>query len=351
MVGRSIACVILALVQAPKFSSVFIAIFPFAMVATVLMVMMIKKFTIKEFQAYGTAGRIAQEGLSSIRTVLSLGLHKIFINKYTTNLKAAEDMAIKKGFWNGFFAGLAGFVLNLAFAIAIYYGVLLVRTDCENYNAGKIMQSFFCMMTGSMGLGQALPYLKDLAEARGAAAKVYSLIDKVSSIDVFTSKGKKLNELKGNIQFKDVVFSYPQRKDATILKGLNLSIPAGKTIALVGSSGGGKSTVISLLERYYLPLSGSILIDGEKIEDLDLNWLRDQMALVSQEPILFTNTIKENIRLGRLDATDKEIEAAAKMANAHDFIMQCSKQYETPVGERGIKLSLFLLNYFNLSHI
>jgi ATP-binding cassette subfamily B (MDR/TAP) protein 1 len=335
MVARSIACVILALVQAPKFSSVFLAIFPFAMVATVLMVIMIKKFTIKEFQAYGTAGRIAQESLSSIRTVVSLGLHRLFIDKYSKNLKLAEKMSIKKGFWNGIFAGLAGFVLNLAFAIAIYYGVLLVRTDCENYNAGKIMQSFFCMMTGSMGLGQALPYLKDLAEARGAAAKVYDLIDKVSSIDILTSKGKQLNNIQGNIEFKDVVFSYPQRKEATILKGLNLNIPAGKTVALVGSSGGGKSTVISLLQRFYLPISGQITIDGEKIEDLDLSWFRSQMALVSQEPILFTNTIRENIRLGRLDATDQEIEAAARMANAHDFIMQCSKQYETPVGERG----------------
>ena len=335
MLARSVACVILALVQAPKFASVFLAIFPFAMVATVLMVMMIKKFTIKEFQAYGTAGRIAQESLSSIRTVLSLGLHRLFIDKYSKNLKLAENMAIKKGFWNGLFAGLAGFLLNLAFAIAIYYGVLLVRTDCENYNAGRIMQSFFCMMTGSMGLGQALPYLRDLAEARGAAAKVYALIDKVSTIDVFTSKGKELKNLQGNIEFKDVVFSYPQRIEATILKGLNLSIPAGKTVALVGSSGGGKSTVISLLQRFYLPISGQITIDGEKIEDLDLSWFRSQMALVSQEPILFTNTIRENIRLGRLDATDKEIEAAARMANAHDFIMQCSKQYETPVGERG----------------
>jgi ATP-binding cassette subfamily B (MDR/TAP) protein 1 len=336
MLARSIACVILALVQAPKFSSVFLAIFPFAMVATVLMVMMIKKFTIKEFQSYGSAGRIAQESLSSIRTVLSLGLHRSFIQKYSSSLKLAESMAIKKGFWNGIFAGLAGFLLNFAFAIAIYYGVLLVRTDCENYNAGRIMQSFFCMMTGSMGLGQALPYLKDLAEARGAAAKVYALIDKISDIDVFTSKGKELKQVQGNIEFKDVVFSYPERKDAIILKGLNLNIPAGKTIALVGSSGGGKSTVISLLQRFYLPTSGQITIDGEKIEDLDLNWFRSQMALVSQEPILFTNTIKENIRLGRLDATDLEIEAAAKMANAHDFIMQCSKKYETPVGERGL---------------
>lgn len=138
-----------------------------------------------------------------------------------------------------------------------------------------------------------------------------------------------------------------------------MKIPAGKTVALCGASGGGKSTIIQLLQRFYDPTYGSIKLDGVNIKELDLEWMRDQMALVSQEPILFSTTIRykchffinlcllilnlilkrENIRLGRLDATDEEIEQAAKSANAHSFIMNCTEKYDTDVGERGSQLS------------
>jgi ATP-binding cassette subfamily B (MDR/TAP) protein 1 len=137
-----------------------------------------------------------------------------------------------------------------------------------------------------------LPFLKELAEVRGAAKKVYSIINTNSAIDVYKESGKKLDNMKGSIRFDNVFFNYPQRPDAKILKGLSLSIPAGRTVALVGSSGGGKSTVVSLLQRFYLPNSGKIYIDDSDIAELDLNWLRSQTSLVSQEPALFSSTIR-----------------------------------------------------------
>nr|UOU03323.1 ATP-binding cassette subfamily B1-like 3-2 [Brachionus rubens] len=339
LICRGIACTTFALIQAWKFSIVFIAIIPLMILSTTMMVLMIRKFTIEELKSYGKAGSIAQEALSSIRTVISLGLQKKVVENYNKNLGLAEKMAQKKGFFSGFFNGLTSFLSSVLFGIGVYYAVYLTRYECDKFLPGNIIQSFFCLFVTTFSVGQALPFFKELAEARGAAKKILDIIETKSSIDVFDQKGVKPETLKGEIEFDNVVFSYPQRKETTILNGLSFKIPAGKTVALVGSSGGGKSTVVSLLQRFYLPTSGLIKIDGQKIEDLDLVWLRSQTALVSQEPILFTHSIKENIRLGRLDASDEEIEKAAKSANAHDFIMATTNKYDTQVGERGTQLS------------
>nr|QNH67870.1 ATP-binding cassette transporter subfamily B member 1-like protein X3 [Brachionus rotundiformis] len=340
LVCRGIACLIFALVQAWMFSIVFIALIPFMILSTALMVLVTRKYTIEEFKAYGRAGSIAQEALSSIRTLLSLGLQKQNVVDYEKNLDNANKMAQKKGLFSGFFLGLTDFLIDIFFGIGVFYGVYLARYQCDKFLPGNILQSFFCIFIATFSVGQALPYVKELAEARGAAKKIFDIIDTKSAIDVFEQKdGLQLNSLKGDIEFDNVSFSYPQRKEVKVLKGLSFKIPAGKTVALVGSSGGGKSTVVSLLQRFYLPESGLIKIDGYPVDTLDLNWLRSQSALVSQEPILFTNTIKENIRLGCLDATDEEIEQAAKKANAHDFILTTTNKYETQVGERGAQLS------------
>ena len=308
--------------------------------STTFMVLVTWKYTVEEFKAYGAAGSIAQEALSSIRTLLSLGLQKKAVQNYEKNLDKANKMAQKKGLFSGFFLGLTDFLIDIFFGIGVFYGVYLSRYHCDKFLPGNILQSFFCIFISTFSIGQALPYVKELAEARGAAKKIFDIIETKSSIDAFEQKNNlELNDLKGEIEFENVIFSYPQRKDVNVLKGLSFKIPAGKTVALVGASGGGKSTVVSLLQRFYLPKLGAIKIDGYPIDTLNLNWLRSQTALVSQEPILFTNTIKENIRLGRLDATDEEIEQAAKKANAHEFILATTNKYETQVGERGAQLS------------
>nr|APD26504.1 ATP-binding cassette transporter subfamily B member 1-like X2 protein [Brachionus koreanus] len=339
MLSRGIACTIMALVKAWKFTIIFFALIPLMILSTALMVVLVRKHTIEEFKAYGKAGGIAQEALSSIRTVLAFGLTKNSINNYSKNLDDAEKMAKKKGIISGIFSGLSGGLLTFCFGVGIIYGVYLYRLDCIKYNPGAIIQSFFLVITSTFSIGQALPYLKELAEAKGSAIKIFEILETKSKIDAFDSKGQKLSKINGEIEFKDVHFSYPTRPEAKILKGLSLRIPAGKTVALVGSSGGGKSTVISLLQKFYLPDSGQISLDGHTLDELDLNWFRNQVALVSQEPILFTSSIRENIRLGRLDASNAEIEEAAKNANAHDFIMKTTKNYETLVGERGSQLS------------
>ena len=177
----------------------------------------------------------------------------------------------------------------------------------------------------------ALPNLSFISQATTAATRIFEMIDRVPVINSEDEIGKTLAYLRGEIEFKDVDFSYPTRPDTPVLQRFNLLVEAGKTIGLVGSSGSGKSTVISLLERFYDPVKGNILLDGHKIKQLQLKWLRSQMGLVNQEPILFSTSIKENILIGKPGASMETVVKAARAANVHDFIMKLNDGYETKV--------------------
>ncbi|KAK6160297.1 hypothetical protein DH2020_003678 [Rehmannia glutinosa] len=190
-----------------------------------------------------------------------------------------------------------------------------------------------------MSCMSALPNVSFIVEASAAATRIFEMIDCIPEIDSEDGKGKVLSHVNGEIEFKDVYFSYPSRKDTPILQGLNLKVKAGKTVGLVGGSGSGKSTVIALLERFYDPIKGDILLDGHRIKRFKLQWLRSQMGLVNQEPILFATSIKENILFGKEDASMEQVINAAKAANAHDFIIKLPGGYETQVGQFGFQLS------------
>ena len=180
----------------------------------------------------------------------------------------------------------------------------------------------------------------DSTKAKDSAISIFALLDRKSEIDSSRNEGLTLDEVKGNIDFQHVSFKYPTRPDIQIFSDFTLHIPSGKTVALVGESGSGKSTVIGLLERFYNPDSGTISLDGVEIKSLNINWLRDQTGLVSQEPVLFNDTIRANIAYGKDgEVTEEELIAAAKASNAHEFISSLPQGYDTTVGERGIQLS------------
>lgn len=179
----------------------------------------------------------------------------------------------------------------------------------------------------------ALPNLSFIVEASTAATKIFKMIDRVPAIDSHDDRGKVLSYVHGEIEFKEVYFSYPSRMETPILRGFNLKVKPGNTVGLVGGSGSGKSTIVSLLERFYDPIKGDILLDGYRIKNLKLKWLRSQMGLVNQEPILFAMSIKENISFGKENASMEQIVDAAKAANAHDFIIKLPGGYEAQVGD------------------
>ena len=190
--------------------------------------------------------------------------------------------------------------------------------------------------------------LEAISHARAAAAKLYETIDRIPEIDSASPEGLKPEKVEGEIVLEDVKFSYPSRPTVQVVKGLNIIFRAGKTAALVGASGSGKSTIVSLIERFYDPTSGAVKIDGVNAKELNLKWLRSQIGLVSQEPILFSTTVRENIAHGLIgtiheNASEEVKEALIKeasiKANADSFVLKLPHGYDTLVGERGFLLS------------
>jgi len=192
------------------------------------------------------------------------------------------------------------------------------------------------MLFASLGLSIGLAAVPEFFKAKAAYSRIQDIINREPKIPF--SGGRRLTQLQGSVEFKNVSFSYENR-NITVLKNISFKIKPGDTVAFVGESGSGKSTTFSLLEKFYQVSSGEILIDNVDIRDLDLVWLHRHMSIVSQEPVLFSTTISENISYAIDGVTQNEIEDAARAANAHNFIMEKPEKYDTMVGERGVQLS------------
>ena len=226
----------------------------------------------------------------------------------------------------------------ILYAIAFFYGAYLVRHG--EITAGDILSVLIGLMVGSSALGQAVPVMAAMSVARAAGADIFAVIERQSEIDGLSKEGKNPTDLRGEIEFRQVDFAYKSRMNEPVLTNFNLVIKPNETVAVVGHSGSGKSTLISLIERFYDPTKGEVLLDGINLRELNLQWLRKEVGLVSQMPVLFPTTIYENIVFGRSDkVTLEEVHQAAKQANAHDFIMSFPKGYDTLVGEQGTQLS------------
>ena len=208
------------------------------------------------------------------------------------------------------------------------------------YTPGGVLIAIFAVMLGAGQLARVVPPLLALGRARRAVALLNKVIDRIPPIDVYLQSGVVLPTVGGLLELRDVHFAYPSAHAHPILRGLSVRVEEGTVCALVGASGSGKSTIIALMERFYDPHSGTILLDGVDISTLNVRWLRAQLGLVSQEPVLFQGTVEENIRYGKEGATREEVEAAAVMANAHGFITTVlANGYDTQVGQGGGKLS------------
>ncbi|XP_041479457.1 ATP-dependent translocase ABCB1-like [Lytechinus variegatus] len=316
---------------------VIMSLTPLLAIAGGFMAFLITSFSKAEQEAYAKAGSVSEEVLACIRTVIAFGGEHKEIKRYEKELEGAKKIGIKKGVITAFGLGLTFFIMFSAYALAFWYGPKMVSEG--RLTGGEVMTVFFCIMIGSFSIGNMIPPLSTVATARGAAVMLFDVIDEEPVIDMRSEEGLKPNTITGNIDFEKVEFTYPSRPDVPVLKGISLSVKTGQTVALVGSSGCGKSTTVNLLLRFYDILGGRILIDGNEVRDLNLRWLRQHIGVVSQEPVLFNCSIETNISYGRDGVTKEEMVNAAKMANAHDFIMKLPKGYDTIVGERGAQLS------------
>ncbi|CAO2839502.1 unnamed protein product [Amaranthus hypochondriacus] len=295
------------------------------------------KLTSKSQGAMSQAGNIVEQTIVQIRVVFAFVGESRALQGYSDALKIAQRLGYKSGLAKGLGLGGTYFVVFCCYALLLWYGGYLVRHHLTN--GGLAIATMFAVMIGGIGLGQSVPSMSAFAKAKVAAAKIFMVVDHKPNVDRNNESGTELESVTGQIELKNVDFSYPSRPDVKILNNFCLTVPAGKTIALVGSSGSGKSTVVSLIERFYDPTEGQVLVDGHDIKSLKLRWLRQQIGLVSQEPALFATSIKENILLGRPDASLAEVEEAARVANAHSFIIKLPDGFDTQVGERGLQLS------------
>ncbi|XP_054064456.1 bile salt export pump isoform X1 [Rissa tridactyla] len=329
---------LLGFVSGWKLTLVIIAVSPLLGVGAAVYGLAVAKLTGRELKAYAKAGAVADEVLSSIRTVAAFGGEKKEVERYDKNLVFAQHWGIRKGMIMGLFTGYMWLIIFLCYALAFWYGSKLVLEE-EEYSPGTLLQVFFGVLVGALNLGQASPCLEAFATGRGAAANIFETIDKEPAIDCMSEDGYKLDKVRGEIEFHNVTFHYPSRPDVKILDNLNMVIKAGETTAFVGASGAGKSTTVQLIQRFYDPTDGMITLDGHDIRSLNIEWLRSQIGIVEQEPVLFATTIAENIRYGRDEATMEDIIEAAKQANAYNFIMDLPQQFDTHVGEGGSQMS------------
>ncbi|KAG8391278.1 hypothetical protein BUALT_Bualt01G0171400 [Buddleja alternifolia] len=269
--------------------------------------------------------------------VASFTGEKQAVANYKKFLVSSYKSDVNVGLSTGLGTGSMMFVMFSSYGLATWFGAEMILH--EGYTGGEVFTVLLAVIIGSTALSQASPSLTAFAAGQAAAFKMFETINRKPNIDAYDTKGKTLNDIHGDIELRDVCFSYPARSKEQIFNGFSLFIPSGTTAALVGQSGSGKSTIISLIERFYDPQAGEVLIDGIDLREFHLKWIRSKMGLVSQEPVLFTASIKDNIAYGKDGATLEEITAAAELANAIDFVNKLPQGLDTMVGEQGIQLS------------
>ncbi|KAI7750748.1 hypothetical protein M8C21_013050 [Ambrosia artemisiifolia] len=286
---------------------------------------------------FGYVSSDNEDDITGPNCVASFTGEKKAVADYNKSLVVAYRSSVHEGLVAGIGLGSTTFILFCSYALAVWFGAKMILE--RGYTGGDVLAVIFSVLTGSMSLGQTSPCLSAFAAGQAAAFKMFDTINRKPEIDTYDKKGRVLSDIHGDIELKDVYFRYPARPDEEIFSGFSLCVSSGTTAALVGQSGSGKSTVISLIERFYDPQQGEILIDNINLKEFQLKWIREKIGLVSQEPVLFTSSIKDNILYGKDGASMDEIRVAAELANAAKFIDKLPQGLDTMVGEHGTQLS------------
>jgi ATP-binding cassette subfamily B protein len=285
--------------------------------------------------ALARAGEVAEEALSGVRTVRAFAAEQGEARRYAAAVWGSFDVARRCTVTSAAFMGISSFAAYGALALVLWYGGHLVARGA--LTIGGLTSFLVYTLIVASSISELSDLLAELMKAIGTAERIFELLDRAPAMDGAGALDPP--RLEGRWDLQGVSFSYPSRPDAPVLRGLHLTIRPGEVIALVGPSGGGKSTVAALLLRLYDPTEGRLLLDGHDLRALSPDWLRRQIGVVAQEPLLFSSSVADNIRYGRPDASDAEVEAAARAANAHEFIARFPDGYRTRVGERGVQLS------------
>ncbi|KAK9490537.1 P-loop containing nucleoside triphosphate hydrolase protein [Lipomyces doorenjongii] len=327
-----------------------------ALILSSMLIMMMFSFAIgsqkmksairRSLSGYSVGGTLAEEVLASVRNVQAFGIQERLALRYDSHLVVTEKYGLRAGICLGIMSGILWFGIFGADAIAFFTAPMYIQQG--ELTTGIVVTVLLTITHGAFAMSHIAPHFKAFTSATAAATKIYSTIDRVSAIDSKDASGDKIENINGEIELKNIKFIYPSRPNVVVLDDFSLKIPAGKTVALVGASGSGKSTIVGLIERFYKPVKGQVTLDGHDITSLNLRWMRSTISLVSQEPTLFSTTVYENIEQGligspyeNLSAIEKRelIVEACKQANALSFVEALPDGFNTNVGERGFLLS------------
>ncbi|EFE31607.1 uncharacterized protein ARB_01507 [Trichophyton benhamiae CBS 112371] len=295
---------------------------------------------------YNSGSNLAEESIGSIRHVTAFGIQNALADKYLSFLRQGEKPGIKARLAISFMISFMNGLPFLSYGLCFWQSGRYIISG--HMGPGAAVTATMAIVIGGFSIGRVAPSLQSFMSSTASASMIIRSMQRASPEDPLSTEGERPEGIKGEVSFNDVSLVYPSRQDVAVLKRVCLTMPAGKTTAIVGPTGSGKSSIVGLVERFYRPTRGHITLDGHNIQDLNLRWLRSQLAYVGQEPILFNTTIQENIGHGLAYLNDaarssRDLKAAvieaAKDANAHDFIMALPKGYETVVGEKGLQLS------------
>ncbi|CAO4376960.1 unnamed protein product [Caenorhabditis nigoni] len=309
--------------------------FPITLLVTKYYGLYVEKLSEEENDATAVSNETVEEVVSGIRTVRSFAAEKMEYMRYTKNtdawFKISTKTVVLGTFYNYFFA----MMWTIKDVVVYLYGGYLTLQGRMTPEA--LLTYAFYHWRLHAALNEFSSLFSDVMKTIGSSRKVIHIMNRIPELDY--EIGTETPEVVGSIVFEDIEFAYPTRRTTNILNGINLSIEPGKTVALVGPSGNGKSTLVGLLQLFYSPQSGRILLDGTPIQNIDHHHYHTKIALVAQEPTLFSGTIRENILYGMEDGTDDDLMKASVMANVHEFVSKMEKGYDTECGEKGVQMS------------
>lgn len=320
-----------------KLALIMLATVPVMAIVAVFFGRFIRKLSKTAQDEAAASNAVIEESLMGISNVKSFTNETFMLGKYMKSIHAIRALNIKSGLWRGVFVSFLILCMSGAIVFIVWQGLLMTQGPNPELSRGDFFS--FIMFTIMMGasFGSIPDMYASIQKAIGATENLMKIIEQENELEL--QKGELKPTLSGNVSFNNVKFSFPQRKDIVVLNDISFDVKQNQTIALVGSSGAGKSTITSLLLNYYPLTEGTITFDGVNGNDIELNHLRSHMAIVPQEVILFAGTIRENIAFGDLEANEEQIIEAAKQANAWEFISSFPDGLNTQVGDRGIQLS------------
>ncbi len=327
--------VVLLIVISPLLSLAVLSFLPVVIIAAAVFGRRLRRISTEFQDEIAEANALADESIASIRIVKWFTAEQESVNRYDRAIRSSYAVALRRARVRALFFPFVTFVGFGTLALVLWVGGRLVLSG--DLTPGELVSFLLYTLVVAGAIGAFTGLYSQLQEALGASQRIFELLDEPVEVHQPERPIKPEAQL-GSLEYRSVVFSYPGR-DIEVLSGIDLDVVPGETVALVGPSGVGKSTVTQLLPRFYDPTSGSVLVDGVDVRDQDLDDLRRGMAAVPQEVQLFSGSIGDNLRVGKPEATDEELVDAARAANAHDFIVGFPDGYDTVVGERGVQLS------------